>query len=247
MKKEATIMAMPVRINVVDDAVAEDDIEEIFTYLRQIDEKFSTYKETSETQKLNRGEISEQDLSPEMKEVLALSDETKKETRGFFDVKINHIFDPLGLVKGWAIYKAAEMLARKGYHNFYLEIAGDIEVRGHNERGEKWRIGIENPFNRSQIIKVVELSDAGIATSGTYIRGKHIFNPINGKDADEIMSMTVIAENVYEADRFATAAFAMGKVGINFLESKTGLEGMMVTKDKRLTETSGFKQYLVQG
>jgi len=246
MKKEAIIMAMPVKINVIDSQVKDEDIEDIFTYLRNMDEKFSTFKETSETKRINQGELFEENYSKEMKKVLALCEQTKKETNGYFDPFIKGKFDPAGIVKGLAIYESSKILRQKGLKNFYIEIAGDIQVNGKNEKNEKWKIGIENPFNRKEIIKVAELSDRGIATSGTYINGKHIFDPVNQKDADDIVSITVIGPNVYEADRFATAAFAMGQAGIKFLEDKSGLEGYMITKDKKAYCTTNFNQYLAK-
>ena len=85
-----------------------------------------------------------------------------------------------------------------------------------------------------------------MATSGTYIRGQHIYNPHNhGQEINDIKSLSVIGENVYEADRFATAAFAMGEDGINFIEQMPGLEGYMVDSGKNATFTSGFKGYVV--
>ena len=58
--------------------------------------------------------------------------------------------------------------------------------------------------------------------------------------------MTVIGPNVYEADRFATPAFAMGKKGIDFVENLPGLEGYMVDKDGIATMTSGFEKYTTE-
>jgi thiamine biosynthesis lipoprotein len=59
-----------------------------------------------------------------------------------------------------------------------------------------------------------------------------------------MVSLTVIGPNVYEADRFATAAFAMGQDGLSFLENLEGFEGYAVTKDKQGWCTSGFNSYL---
>lgn len=246
MKKEATIMAMPVKMNIVDENVKNSDFDDVFSYLRYMDEKFSTYKETSEITAINKGKLSEKKISQDMKKILVLGKQTKKETNGYFDMKINGKIDPAGIVKGLAIFESSKMLLQKGFQNFYIEIAGDIEVRGKNDKGKKWKIGIENPFNRKEIIKVIELSDRGIATSGTYIRGTHIYDPVNKKNADDIASITVIGPNVYEADRFATAVFAMGKAGIEYLEARIGFEGYMITKDKQAYMTSGFEQYLTK-
>jgi FAD:protein FMN transferase len=85
----------------------------------------------------------------------------------------------------------------------------------------------------------------GVATSGTYIRGLHIYDPKkDNQPVNEIVSLTVIGPNIYEADRFATAAFAMGKNGINFIENLPGFEGYMVDNDKKATLTTGFEKYI---
>src|SRR6185437_1455897 len=112
---------------------------------------------------------------------------------------------------------------KEGVRNYYIEAGGDIQVSGKNEISEKWSVGIRNPFKQEEIVKVVFLKDEGIATSGTYIRGQHIYNPHkDDEEISDIMSITVIGPNIYEADRFATAAFAMGKRGISFIENLKG-------------------------
>ncbi len=243
MTKEAFIMGMPVVIEVVDSQVTVQDIEEVFDYFREVDEQFSTYKDTSEISKINRGELLPQDYSKEMKKVFSLSEQTKLETNGFFDIEHQGKIDPSGIVKGYAIWKGAELLRSKGFRNFYVEIAGDIQTNGLNKEDKKWKIGIENPFNRSEIIKVVELSGEGIATSGSYIRGNHIYNPKTKIDTAEIASVSVIGKNVYEADRFATAAFAAGLTGIDLIKANPSLAGFMVTLEKMAIKTSNFEKY----
>ena len=244
MKKQRTIMGMPVRINVIDKNVTSKDFSDVFSYLLYIDEKFSTYKKNSEISKINRGEIKRKDYSLEMKKILNLSRETKKETNDYFDININGALDPSGIVKGYAINQAAKILKQKGFKNFYVEIAGDIEVYGKNEKNKKWNIGIQNPFNVKENIKIIKLTNRGVATSGTYRKGFHIYDPIEKKPANDIASITIIGPNVYEADRFATAAFAMGEKGIEFISNLKGFEGYMVKKDKMAVLTKGFKNYV---
>ena len=94
---------------------------------------------------------------------------------------------------------------------------------------------------------MLALTDEGIATSGTAIRGQHIYDPYHPERLlEDIVSLTVIAANVYEADRFATAAFAMGRRGIQFLEKLAGVEAYMVDAQARATFTSGFERYVLQ-
>jgi len=51
---------------------------------------------------------------------------------------------------------------------------------------------------------------------------------------------------VFEADRFATAAFAMGRKGIQFIEELPGFEGYMIDAQARATYTSGFERYVLR-
>src|ERR1035437_1608177 len=87
MKETRKLMGMTVTVEIVDDNATIEAIENIFIYFKYIDEKFSTYKETSEISAINRGEIKEKNYSEDMKEVFALSEKTKEETKGYFDIK----------------------------------------------------------------------------------------------------------------------------------------------------------------
>ena len=130
MKQLQLLMGMPITVEVVDPYVTEADIEKVFAYFRAVDETLSTYKEHSEISKINRGELCEEEYSDDMKTILALSEQTKQETRGYFDIRHNGIVDPSGLVKGWAILQAAQMLRDAGWSNFYVDAGGDIQVSG---------------------------------------------------------------------------------------------------------------------
>lgn len=246
-------MGMPITVEIAgrdaaandDDAAQEAAIGRVFDYFTHIDEKFSTYKDTSEITAINKGTLAPDDRSEEMRLVFTLAEETKKATGGYFDIrKPDGSYDPSGLVKGWAIWNAAHLLEKEGYRNFYVDAGGDIQPYGTNSDGKPWVVGIKNPWNESENVKVVHLgSHEGVATSGTYIRGEHIYDPHTGGPANLIASLTVIGPNVYEADRFATAAFAMGKDGIRFIESLPGFEGYMIDNDKMATMTTGFQKY----
>ena len=240
-------MGMPITVEIVDPSASESILEEVFNYFEWVEKKFSVYKDDSEINKINKGEIKPDDYSPEMREVFKLSEETKKLTKGFFDIEYQAgQYDPSGLVKGWAIFKASQILKNKGFENFYVEAGGDAQVYGKNNQGQDWQVGIRNPFKQEEIIKVVALNNLGMATSGTYARGQHIYNPHQKENPIlEIVSLTVIGSNVYEADRFATAAFAMGKEGIKFIEKLPNLEGYMVDKDGMATMTSNFNNHVV--
>jgi len=248
MRETVVLMGMPVTVDIADAQADQKDMDAVFDYFRYIDEKFSTYKDTSEITKINNGEIGISDWSEDMKTVFALSLKTKEETGGYFDIfASNGKYDPSGLVKGWAIYNAAKILDERGFKNFYIDAGGDIQVRGKNSKGKNWKIGIRNPFNPQKIVKALTIKEEGVATSGTYIRGQHIYNPKKRNEfINDIVSLTVIGPNIYEADRFATAAFAMGRKGILFIDGIKNLEGYMIDNKGVATMTAGFHKYTTQ-
>jgi thiamine biosynthesis lipoprotein len=259
MTRTELIMGMPITVAIPDREALDREAldraacrfptldaagEAVFQSFREVDERFSPYKETSETSRIDRGELDPDRASPEMREVLELAEDTRRRTDGYFDVRFNGRFDPSGLVKGWAIWRAARILDDDGFVSFCIEAGGDIEVRGANDEGRPWVIGIRSPFDPSLLVRRLRLPSCGIATSGTYIRGEHIWNPRTGKPANEIASLTVIGPNVYEADRFATAAFAMGPRGMEFMAGLGGFEAYMVDAQATALYTPGFARYL---
>ncbi len=246
MRDTRIIMGMPITVEIVD-VVSADVVERAFEYFVSVDQKFSTYKKNSEISAYNRGEISNERRSAEMCEVFQLAAATEKASHGYFDMRrADGTVDPSGIVKGWAVRNVARLIGEAGAQNFYVEAGGDIQTAGMNSAGEAWRVGIRSPFNDQDIIKAVALQSQGIATSGTYVRGQHIYNPHQPQEKiKDIVSLTVIGPDVLEADRFATAAFAMGEDGIYFIETLPGFEGYVVNASGIATQTTGFGAYVI--
>jgi thiamine biosynthesis lipoprotein len=246
MKQTRIMMGMPITVEVVDPGVQEELFDRLFDYFAAIDQRFSTYKEDSEISQINRHELAMGKTSQDMRTIFALAEQYRLETGGFFDIRHGERYDPSGVVKGWAIANAVEMVRQSGFENFYVEAGGDFQAVGKNGQGHNWRVGIRNPFKIEEIIKVLSISDRGVATSGTYVRGQHIYNPHDmGMPILDAVSITVIGPDICSADCFATAAFAMGREGIDFIESLTGYEGYLIDKERMATFTSGFERYVL--
>jgi thiamine biosynthesis lipoprotein len=246
MRETRTIMGMPISLAVLDEGVRQQDLEAVFAEFAAVDAQFSPFKDDSEISRINRGEIAENRFTPRMREIVALCKKTKQETGGYFDIgRPDGTIDPCGMVKGWAIKNAARQLVDMGFSNFCVAAGGDIQCHGRNDEGGEWTVGIRNPFLRNEIVKVLQPKGHGVATSGNYIRGDHIYNPHTGRyGADDIVSLTVIGPDVLEADRYATAAFAMGRKGIHFIEGTPGLEGYEIDSAGMARMTGGLKKYL---
>lgn len=245
MPETRLMMGMPITVEVVGDTDGRAR-ETAFQYFAEVDARFSPYKAHSEVSAFARGDIAVADVSPELGEVLGLCELTRSETDGYFDIRRpDGCIDPSGLVKGWAIRNAARRIAALGFGDYFVDAGGDIECHGQNADGRPWRVGVRNPFDAAQIVKVLQPGDRGVATSGTYVRGRHIYNPhVANAASDEIASVTVVGPDVYEADRFATAAFAMGRDGAAFLESQPGLEAYVIDRAGVATMTSGFTGFV---
>lgn len=235
---------MPITV-AISDPPSPALIGRVFAYFEYIDGKFSTFKPYSEISLINAGMLGMDEITFDMHAVFLLAEQFRQETDGYFNIARDGRIDPLGLVKGWALSNAAEMLRDAGCRNFYVEAGGDLQAVGTNPQNMPWQVGIRNPFNIEQIVKVLAIRDQGVATSGTYIRGPHINNPLEDHPADpDVLSITVIAPDVCEADCYATAAFAMGRPGIAFIESLEGFEGYLIDSSRRATFTSGFERYV---
>lgn len=244
MKQTELIMGMPITIEVIGDPA--DVTSKAFAYFRHVDEVFSTYKDAGEISRYNRKELSHTQLTQEVQDVLAECERYNHETEGFFDMtRPDGSIDPSGLVKGWSIKGAADIIRAAGAKDFFVSAGGDVQTGGHNAKGQPWQVGIINPFEPTKFAKQVQLSDNAIATSGTYERGAHIYNPHTGQPVGDIVSLSVIGPDIYDVDVLATAAFAMGKPGLKFL-AEHGYEAFMITARREVVVTAGFKRYEVK-
>ncbi|TGR93353.1 FAD:protein FMN transferase, partial [Mesorhizobium sp. M2E.F.Ca.ET.209.01.1.1] len=97
---------------------------------------FSTYRKDSEISAINRGDVPVRDWSGQMRDVMALAEQTRRETDGYFDIhRPDGSLDPSGIVKGWAIRNAAEIVRQAGVSDFFIEAGGDIQSSGRNASG----------------------------------------------------------------------------------------------------------------
>lgn len=128
------------------------------------------------------------------------------------------------IAQGYSVDVVSAFLEEKGVLNYFVEIGGEIRVKGFNPEGNKWRVGVDVPTENPkedvrELQDVLEISDCGIATSGNYRKfyikdGKkyaHTLNPKTGMPAEtDLLSATVIAKTAGEADGLATAFMVMG-------------------------------------
>ena len=182
---------------------------------------FSTFRVTSEISRINRGELHLLDASPEVLEVVDACTWLEHASDGAFRARRpgDEIVDPAGFVKGWAAELAAKCLDRAGLRHWYLSVGGDIQTRGTTGDGSPWRIAIADPNSDDPraVRALVEVDGLAVATSGTAARGRHLWDGRTDRPADALASMTVVGPHLTWADAFATAAFVMGRDGVDWV------------------------------
>jgi thiamine biosynthesis lipoprotein len=185
-------------------------ISDVVAWLNRVDALFSTFRPDSDVSRVRRGELTIADADPAVAEMFARCAGFEAETDGYFTARWRGAPDPTGLVKGWAVERASELLRRCGSGNHGINGGGDMQLAGEAAPGKPWRVGISDPGDSRQILTVVTGRDFAIATSGTAERGAHIVNPATGAPARDLTAVTVTGPALTRADAYATAAVAMG-------------------------------------
>jgi FAD:protein FMN transferase len=248
MHRVEHLMGTAIGIDVHDDQVPDAAVAQAYRRLAAIEARFSTYRPDSEVSRFGRGEIGDDALSSELRKVLQMCEMVRVSSGGAFDVRRHRPdgrIDPSGLVKGWAVDEAAEILERGGARNYAINAGGDILTRGEPEPGRRWRVGIQHPQNREALAAVLEVSDLAVATSGTYQRGEHVIDARTGSPPAGVLSLTVAGPSLAFADAYATAAFAMGVDGIGWIAGMANYAGCAITADGRIVWTPAFEPLLV--
>ncbi|MEU4145304.1 FAD:protein FMN transferase [Streptomyces parvulus] len=224
-------------------------LDEAVAGLRRADEAFSTYREDSQVSRLARDEVAVEECAPEVAEVLGLAAEAERVSGGWFSTRYRGRLDPTGIVKGWAVERAARRLAAAGATGVSLNGGGDVQVLGTPGSGRPWRVGVSDPLRPGGLAAVVSAAGAAelaVATSGSAERGAHVVDPRTGRSAvTDLLSVTVVAPRLTWADCWATAAFAMGsREGLRWLESLPGVEGLLITAGDEVRCTGGLAAWL---
>jgi len=239
MNRVEHVMGFPVSLRIDDEGGGsrmDETADALFAWLREVDARFSPFRPDSEVCRYDRGELRLPQLSADLTEVLDLCEQYRIATGGAFDVRLpGRPLDPCAVVKGWSVQRAAELLAAAGARRFILNAGGDVVVSG-----GPWRVGVRHPEHADQLCTVLELTDGAVATSARYERGDHIVDGRTGRPATGLLSLSVVAASLTEADATATAAFAMGPEGVDWAAARPGCEVFAVDAERRVRRTAGF-------
>jgi thiamine biosynthesis lipoprotein len=243
-RRVANVMGMPISLAIrgrhAGDERGAAAWESALATLRDADRVFSTYRPDSLISRLARGELRLQDCPPEVVEVLELGERARQESGGAFDIRRPGpdgapVLDPSGVVKGWAVERAAQALDALPATDFCLSAGGDMVCRVKRAGAAPWRIGIEDPRNPGRVLAVAPLFNDAIATSGSAHRGDHVVDARSGRPPLQLASVTVIGPDLVWADIDATAAFALDSAAVRWLEGRSGRRGLVVSSSGEST------------
>ena len=211
-----TVVDVDIASVIISEAELDSAMEKVIDFCRDVDRDFSTYKTDSWVSRLRGGEVAIDDCPENIREVWELCGQAKYLSDGTFDPwAVVGGFDPSGLVKGWAADICADMLVAVGAQHVQVNAAGDLALRGgwfdpNDSRVKPWKIGVVNPDNRQEVLKIFEITDGAIATSGTYEQGSHISDPYTGMIAIGAKSATIVGDKGWMCDALATAVMVAG-------------------------------------
>jgi thiamine biosynthesis lipoprotein len=157
-----------------------------------------------------------------------------------------------GFGKGWAAHQTMRRLAKHG--PALVDAGGDIAVSGPLSEGSYWPVGVEVPYERGVSKQLLALSRIGVATSGRdrrrWMAGgiwqHHIIDPRTGRSAvTDILTATILAPNVIEAEMAAKTVFIQGsRAGMQWLEDHPHLSGLVVLENGQSINTPHFNEYI---
>lgn len=180
-------------------------------------------------------------------------DENNNQLTKLRDIRL----DLSAIAKGFAVDRVAEFLKSMGFHDFLVEVGGELRVSGLNLQGKPWVLGIETPdFPGRKAYNTLSLSTGSLATSGDYRnyfesngrRYSHTIDPTTGYPVDHhLASVSVISEKCSTADALATALMVMGEVEGHKFALQNQIDAFFIYRegDLFLSKTSGrFDEFL---
>jgi thiamine biosynthesis lipoprotein len=245
------IMGMPVSVALrgrqAGTVSAMDAWQAVIEQLHDVDRVFSTYRAESVICRLDRGELRLDQCPPEVVEIFELGREAEQQSNGAFSIMLPGVdghrrLDPSGVVKGWAVQRAAQLLLALDDTDFCLSVGGDMVCHTADPERAAWRIGIEHPRDPTTLIAVVPVRSGAVATSGTAHRGAHLIDPRIGRPPIGVASVTVIADSLAWADIDATAAYVHGAHAAQWLRSRPVRSALVVWADGTTTPVAGTRR-----
>lgn len=154
-----------------------------------------------------------------------------------------------GIAKGFIVDAIADVLQRHRIRNYLVNAGGDIRAAGRKPGRRPWTVAVQDPAKAGGFPDTIHLTDAAVATSGSYERyfdrdrlRHHILDGGTGSSPSECASVSVTAPTAMAADALSTAVFVLGpSAGIAFVNGLPGCECLIIDRVGQPRRSHGWK------
>ena len=153
--------------------------------------------------------------------------------------------------KSYSADKIKALMQQLGVQAGIINASGDIALWGTQPDGSAWTVGIADPFQSGEVLKVLKLRNTAIVTSGDYQKfvefgGKrysHIINPKTGYPSTGLTSVTITGVNAETANGLSTSVMVLGKEkGLCLLKKFPSYQYLIIEDNGNITQSTGFDQ-----
>lgn len=147
--------------------------------------------------------------------------------------------------KSYSADKTKALMQQLGVQAGIINASGDIALWGTQPDGSAWTVGIADPFQSGEVLKVLKLRNTAIVTSGDYQKfvefgGKrysHIINPKTGYPSTGLTSVTITGENAETANGLSTSVMVLGKEkGLRLLKKFPSYQYLIIEDNGNITQ-----------
>ncbi|MCG8343065.1 MAG: FAD:protein FMN transferase [Chlorobiales bacterium] len=159
-----------------------------------------------------------------------------------------------GIAKGYAAFRAGEVLEKYGIADYIINAGGDLYVKG--KKGDRrWTSEIKDPDSKQKkpLLAFSVIKACGIATSGDYesffvhegTRYHHIIDLSTGYPARGAKSVTVFSEDPSKADAYATAFFILGhEHALRIVEQNPSLAFILIDDKDTIHKSPNIDEFI---
>jgi thiamine biosynthesis lipoprotein len=132
-----------------------------------------------------------------------------------------------GVVKEYAVDRAAGLCWEAGVRHGLVNLGGDIKLIGPRADGSPWRVGIVHPRRQDATLQTLALREGAVASSGDYercivvegVRYGHVLNPKTGWPVRHLAAVSVVGEFCVVAGSASTIAMLKEEQGPAWLQA----------------------------
>lgn len=150
------------------------------------------------------------------------------------------MLDSGGFGKGIALREIRDLLVKQGVDNALVSF-GESSVAGigTHPHGPHWPVGVSNIFDPASYVKVFEIKDSTLSTSGTgflnssgeFESYKNIINPLTGMPVNKPVTVSVMCGDPFLAEILSTALLIENNLAERLKSHYHDIEAVIVAYD----------------